>query len=233
MIKSFYFQHDYNAASDSKILFLRHQLGMEGYGVYWFIIEQLAQADGILPLRIIPVLAMQTQVPEAKVKAVVEGYELFEITEDNFFSSRLNKHLNIRKILSEKGKEGAEKRWLPNSQPNSLPISDPNAKERKGKEIKESKVNNTDLVFTFNSLNFLSVWDILKNQPKWKKKSIDALQLSLKKLSKYDEETAIQMMENSIAGGWQGLFEIKNNNDGKRDSETNKGVGRTIEFDRP
>ena len=61
MQKSYYFQHDYNAASDSKILFLRQQLGMEGYGIYWFVLEQLAQAGGFLPLKIIPVLAMQSQ----------------------------------------------------------------------------------------------------------------------------------------------------------------------------
>lgn len=41
-------------------------------------------------------------------------------------------HKEYRKTLSEQGKIGAEKRWK-----NSPPISPPNAKERKGKEIKE------------------------------------------------------------------------------------------------
>jgi len=50
-MNSFYFTHDYNAANDSKILFLRQQLGMEGYGIYWFIIEQLAQSGGYLPIK--------------------------------------------------------------------------------------------------------------------------------------------------------------------------------------
>jgi hypothetical protein len=145
MQKSFYFQHDYNAASDSKVLFLRQQLGMEGYGIYWFVLEQLAQAGGFLPLKIIPVLAMQSQTQETKLNAVVKNYELFELIEDQFFSTRLNAHLQIRKHLSDKGKAGASKRWhtsQPDSLPNSLPISDPNAKERKGnKGKKENKVN--------------------------------------------------------------------------------------------
>ena len=36
---TFYFSHDYNAHNDVKILFMRQQLGMEGYGIYWFLIE--------------------------------------------------------------------------------------------------------------------------------------------------------------------------------------------------
>ena len=153
MQKSFYFQHDYNAASDSKVLFLRQQLGMEGYGIYWFVLEQLAQAGGFLPLKIIPVLAMQSQTQETKLKTVVYNYELFEINENDFFSIRLNAHLQIRKHLSDKGKAGAFKRWYnshpisdpnspPISDPNSLPISDPNAKERKGKEGNKGKKGN-------------------------------------------------------------------------------------------
>jgi uncharacterized protein YdaU (DUF1376 family) len=135
--KSYYFQHDYNASNDAKILFLRQQLGMEGYGIYWFILEQLAQAGGILPLKIVPVLAMTGQTQESKVRAIIEGYELFCIEEDKFFSLRLNRHIDVRKELSEYGKNGAAKRWA-----NRVAISngngDPNAKERKkGKEIKE------------------------------------------------------------------------------------------------
>lgn len=143
-MNSFYFTHDYNAANDSKILFLRQQLGMEGYGIFWFIVEQLAQAGGFLPIKITPVLAMQMQVTEAKVRSVIADYELFDILDEQFYSERLNKHLEIRKQLSESGKKGALNRWK-----NSPPISHPNGlpngnKERKkeNKEKKESKVFN-------------------------------------------------------------------------------------------
>jgi len=168
MQKSYYFQHDYNGASDAKILFLRQQLGMEGYGIYWFILEQLAQSGGFLPLKIIPVLAMQSQTQETKVNAVISSYDLFQIIDNEFFSVRLNEHLNIRKHLSEKGKQGALKRWA-NSPPISEPISIPNAKERKeSKEIKESKVNSVDLSDTEiqNAFEFvfrLGKADILKD----------------------------------------------------------------------
>lgn len=137
-MNSFYFTHDYNAANDSKILFLRQQLGMEGYGIFWFIVEQLAQSGGFLPVKITPVLAMQMQVTEAKVRSVIGDYELFDIVDENFYSERLNKHLQIRKQLSESGKKGALNRWK-NSLPNSLPISVPNGNKERKKEINKEK----------------------------------------------------------------------------------------------
>lgn len=137
---TFYFSHDYNSAIDTKILFLRQQLGMEGYGIYWYLVESLANSGGYLPFKIIPVLAMQMQVPEIKVKAVIDGFELFKIFEGSFYSERLNQHLDLRKILSEKGIEGAKKRWnqISYSPPIALPNGNPNAKESK---VKENKVN--------------------------------------------------------------------------------------------
>ena len=108
MKKSYWFEHDYNASNDAKILFLRQQLGMEGYGIYWFIVEQLVQAGGRLPLKVIPVLSMQTQTQESKVRAVIEGYDLFGIDEEHFFSFRLNSHIETRKYYSEMGKKGVE-----------------------------------------------------------------------------------------------------------------------------
>ena len=144
-MNSFYFTHDYNAANDTKILFLRQQLGMEGYGIFWFIVEQLAQSGGFLPIKITPVLSMQMQVTEAKVRSVITDYELFDIVDQNFYSERLNKHLQIRKQLSESGKKGAKNRWE-NGHPISHPIDHPNSnKERKernkvNKESKEIKV---------------------------------------------------------------------------------------------
>jgi hypothetical protein len=110
---SYYFSHDYNAANDVKVLFLRQQLGMEGYGIYWYLVEALALSGGILPMNITPVLAMQMQVTEAKVDCVIRQFNLFVVQEQDasFFSVRLTEHLKLRKTLSDKGKEGAFRRW--------------------------------------------------------------------------------------------------------------------------
>ncbi len=144
---TFYFSHDYNAANDVKILFLRQQLGMEGYGIFWYLVEQLANSGGRLPLNLTPVLAMQMHTSEAKVNAVIANFDLFTIEEGHFSSIRLDNHLQLRDRMSENGRNGAKLRWNnshPISTPNSPPNGTPNAKERKEKEIKENKINNKE-----------------------------------------------------------------------------------------
>ena len=72
---------------------------------------------------------------------------------------------------------------------------------KKKKVVKETKA----LSLPFSSERFLDVWGSLILQPKWKDKSATALQLSLNKLSKYDEEFAISLMEDAIERNWQGV----------------------------
>jgi hypothetical protein len=151
--ETFYFSHDYNASTDVKILFLRQQLGIEGYGIFWYVVEQLAASGGKMPLKIIPVLSMQMQVTETKVNAVIQNFELFTIAEDCFFSKRLNEHLQKRRELKEinsnKGKKSAEKRLL-NSIENKqiattvqpqLSNGSTTVQQRKGKERKGNTSN--------------------------------------------------------------------------------------------
>lgn len=137
--ETFYFSHDYNARNDTKILYMRQELGMEGYGIYWYLIEALADAGGILPLKILPVLAKQMDSTLVKVEGVVNNYELFEVLENQFVSQRLLKHLELRNNLSEAGKIGAANRWK-NGVANGVAIGIPNAKERKGKKIKGKEI---------------------------------------------------------------------------------------------
>lgn len=141
---TFYFSHDYTAKTDPKILRLRMHFGMEGYGIYWYLIECLAENGGRLPLEIVPMLSKQMCVEDVKVQAVIFKYDLFIIDNDEFFSLRLCEHLDERKMFSESGKRGNLKRWGSLSPPESPPES----QERKGKEIKgkESKEYERDEV---------------------------------------------------------------------------------------
>jgi hypothetical protein len=134
---TYYFSHDYNSHNDTKILYMRQDLGMEGYGIYWFLIETLADSGGILPLKIIPVLASQMNVSVSKVDVIINNYQLFQVADNQFFSERLINHLNIRSSFSEKGKEGAKIRW------NGGAIRGANAKEKKVKEIKLKEIEST------------------------------------------------------------------------------------------
>jgi hypothetical protein len=159
---TYYFSHDYNAANDTKILFLRHQLGMEGYGIYWYLIEQLANAGGKLPLELIPVLAMQMHCTDVKVNGVLMNFDLFTIESGEFWSHRLQDHLDLRLKLSQSGKAGANNRWK-NGGAIGGAIGEGNAKERKEKEIKVN-INLIEDIQTFKSElgdeydNFVMYW---------------------------------------------------------------------------
>ena len=54
--------------------------------------------------------------------------------------------------------------------------------------------------------DFRETWQILLQQPKWKKKSLNAIKLSAKKLKKYDEAFAKYIAELAIANDWQGVI---------------------------
>lgn len=66
-----------------------------------------------------------------------------------------------------------------------------------------------------------NAWEILVNEPKWKKKTPAALFATLKKLEKFNEQEALQMVENAIAGGWQGVHPIDKNTKNEDNGMTN------------
>jgi uncharacterized protein YdaU (DUF1376 family) len=186
MKDTYYFSHDYNAHNDVKILFMRQQLGMEGYGIYWFLIESLADSGGYLPMKIIPVLAMQMHTNEVKVKAVIESFELFEVNENQFFSSRLLEHLevrnNIKKMNSEKGKRSAE---LRKSTAVQQRLNCGSTKERKGKESKEKEI---DINKEISSFKQFPVHTDLNPLPEFMVNSIKLQIINLKHVELSDEK---------------------------------------------
>lgn len=114
---AYYFPHDSNAKDDPKCVLLIEQLGMEGYGIYWMLVEVLReQPDYTYPLSLLPALARRYNTTSEKVKAVVCGYELFTIKEDRiFFSDSLNRRMEAiaekRAKRSEAGRLGNITRW--------------------------------------------------------------------------------------------------------------------------
>ena len=136
---TYYFSHDYNARNDEKILELRVKYGAEGYGLFWMLVETMAENEnGGAKASLIGGLSLGYGVPKERLLEFIDyciEIELFYKDEGFIFSRRMKKHKEFRQELSKKGKEGAEKRWK-NSPPNSPPIGEGNAKERKGKEIK-------------------------------------------------------------------------------------------------
>lgn len=110
---AYYFRHDSNAKDDPKCVLLIEQLGLEGYGIYWILVETLRdQPDYKYPLALIPALARRYNTSAQKVDAVIRGYGLFQIEDDSFFYSQ--SLINRMKPLEEnreKARIAAEIRW--------------------------------------------------------------------------------------------------------------------------
>ena len=72
--------------------------------------------------------------------------------------------------------------------------------------LKKKKSENTPvpLILPFSSDRFRTTWEALCEEKEWKKKTRNALQLTLNKLAKYHEDFAIELMEATIESGkWQ------------------------------
>lgn len=114
---AYYFPHDSNAKDDPKCVLLIEQLGMEGYGIYWMLIETLReQPDYTYPVANIPALGRRYNTTAEKVKTVVCNYGLFTVKDDKiFFSDSLNRRMLVleekRAKRSEAGRLGNASRW--------------------------------------------------------------------------------------------------------------------------
>ena len=78
MKDAYYFSHDSNARNDHRIMKLRMDLGMEGYGIYWAIIEMLReQANYTLPIDSIELISYEIRSDSINVEKVINEYNLF------------------------------------------------------------------------------------------------------------------------------------------------------------
>ena len=139
-----YFPHDFNARFDRKILRCRKVLGLEGYGIYWMLIETLClQENFSYPLKDIDLLADDFGCSVEKVEAVVKQFELFQIDKDaKFFSLSLIARMQKYLELSEKARHSVNVRW------------------EKAKKLKELQQTDTTVLQSYNESNTIKEKDI-------------------------------------------------------------------------
>jgi hypothetical protein len=140
--EAYYFPHFCNARHDRKIRRLRKELGVEGYGIYFMLLETLReQQDLMYPLEDLDLLAEEFGVSEAKIQVAVSKYDLFEIDESQkFFSPKmlvyLEPYFRMKEQRREAGLKSAAKRQLNNR---STTVEQMKEKESKVNEIKEKE----------------------------------------------------------------------------------------------
>lgn len=154
---AYYFPHFCNARHDRKIMRLRKELGVEGYGIFFMLLEVLReQIDFKYPMQDIDLLAEEFGCSEQKIKVVICNYQLFQLDEsEQFFSPKLmlylEPYLNMKEQRRLAGIRSGEIRRLKsaeNEQPLNnrsasveQPLNENEQSKRKKSKVKESKVN--------------------------------------------------------------------------------------------
>ena len=163
---TFYFSHDYNARNDEKIKRLIRKHGMQGYGVFWSIVEDLYNNANALRTDY-EGIAYDLRSDSELVASVVNDFDLFIFNGDYFGSNSVQERLEQRNDKSAKARKSASYRW---DNANAMQTqSDSNAKkERKGKEIKGKEIKEINISFDiFWDLYDKKVGDKEKLKKKW------------------------------------------------------------------
>jgi len=221
--EGFYFPHFCNARHDRKIKRLRKELGVEGYGIYFMLLETLRdQHDLRYPLEDVDLLAEEFNVSEQKVRVTICNYQLFEIDdEQKFFSPKmllyLEPYYRMKEQRREAGLKSAAKRKLNESSTTvQRPFNDRSTKERKEKESKvneiKEKENKEEEAKGFFVLEYrdelFNRWIKYKKEKKSSYTEAGLSQLLKQWEGKTDKELE-EAINHSIANNYQGLFPPK------------------------
>jgi hypothetical protein len=151
-----YFQHDFNARNDRKLVKLAMRHGMAGVGVYWCIVEMMYEESGIIMRSECERIAFELRVQCDLVESVVHDFDLFICDENAFVSESVNRRIQAQINVAKGAKKAAQTRWE-KFRNQSVDETDANAmrthtnrnanKEKKRKE-KESKLLDIDVVPT-------------------------------------------------------------------------------------
>ncbi len=113
--------------------------GMEGYGIYWSLVEMLRESgDYMLSLCDCNAIAYDLHCEEDKVLSIINDFSLFEISEKKqFWSKTLVERMRKWVEKSKIARKNALKRWESCKRDATALQSDAiKGKERKGKESK-------------------------------------------------------------------------------------------------
>ena len=143
-----YFSHDIFTRENLKIKRLINTHKMEGYGVFWAVIEFLHNNNNRLLMSELDIIAFDLGVDVSLVESVIKNFNLFNIRKKVVSSARVAKNIKLRKEKTKKAKMSANHRWkrFP-EHANALQtlcernaIKEKESKEKESKE-KESKEN--------------------------------------------------------------------------------------------
>ena len=165
MKEAYYFSHDTNARNDEKILCLRADYGITGYGAFWVLIEMMFENQNTQLSHnhvkgIAYSLNMEVELLTNIINSCIE-YGLFVSDGDNFWSeslrTRKGTYINKREKKVEAGLKSAEARRLKalenSEQTSDFAEQDSNLAQTNGnyaKALLEQNSNTSDVMFEQN-----------------------------------------------------------------------------------
>jgi hypothetical protein len=217
-----YYLHDSNAFNDEKISELYINFGYEGLGLFYTLLEKFAQQEK--PIKTV-VLKSQLNVGKKLNKCweFMETLGLICSNNGESFNESLLKFSEKYQIKNENNRKRIAQ-WRENQDVTknvthyeSVRNTD-KVKKSKVKEIETIKIINTNN-FSEDFLNDWKIWiDFKKTNFKFTYKTIETEQIAfnqLYKLSNQNQNTAREIIHQSIANGYKGLFELKTNQNAK------------------
>jgi len=128
-----YITHDFGARNDPKLMDLQMEMGGQGLGIFWCLVEMLWENGGAIPANYKSIAFALRWCKPSEVEKVVTSYGLFEVQggyiSSRSASSRINEMRTYFGAKSASGRKGAEKRWngAANSTANGKTIAPPMA----------------------------------------------------------------------------------------------------------
>ena len=111
MAKVYYFQHDFMAREDPKLMAVQERFGLEGLGFYWCLVEYLYEQGGNLRIDSIDPFAYRMHFDKKKAKAVISEFDLFENDGVMFWSPSIKRRIAKMSDVAEKRRMAAQNRW--------------------------------------------------------------------------------------------------------------------------
>lgn len=105
-----FFSHDIGTRQNGSIIKLLMELGWEGYGLWWAIVEYMHRNE--FPVTDESVVAYELRSNNAIIHKIMNNYDLFKIENGLYISDRILRNLDYRETKSEQSQEAANIRWL-------------------------------------------------------------------------------------------------------------------------
>jgi len=212
-----YFPHDFTARTDRKLVNLQRKYGMAGIGIYWCMVEIIYENGGFISEEECESIAYEIRTKYERIISVLRDFELFYFKEGFYRSHSIDRRLEIRTNKSELAKKSINARWerIRNQEVNTNVLRTNyecnTIKEKKSKENKKVKEG-----FVVIDPSFEIAWNLWKQYRYESKKPIKPMSekfayKKLCKLSNGNPDEALEIVEHSIANGYQGLFADQKN----------------------